>query len=228
MSDDAKKSSAARRKLFETQGFRREAAERLSLDRGMVKKAINALVVAGVVPCTRPHNAEALAVDGAWLLMGIGSRVRPDAIARVTPRFAEMTLQIDGDNPRGAPTTGVPSQKLTFEAELAAIFHNTWNAASDAAIPPVQGVGLHWTDGRGTVLFGTIDRWQRGGPRHRKVFASESLQLPQAPGGQWDFVQLLDSFRVPAVGGISFSPLPLLGFVELLAEGVEETAASVS
>jgi hypothetical protein len=139
-----------------------------------------------------------------------------------------MTLQIDGDNPRGAPTTGVPSQKLTFEAELAAIFHNTWNAASDAAIPPVQGVGLHWTDGRGTVLFGTIDRWQRGGPRHRKVFASESLQLPQAPGGQWDFVQLLDSFRVPAVGGISFSPLPLLGFIELLAEGVEETAASVA
>jgi hypothetical protein len=228
MSDDAKKSSAARRKLFETQGFRREAAERFNLDRGMVKQAINALVVAGVAPCTRPDNAEALAVDGAWLLMGIGSRVRPDAIARVTPRFAEMTLQIDGDNPRGAPTTGAPSQKLTFEAELAAIFRNTWNAASDAAIPPVQGVGLHWTDGRGTVLFGTIDRWQRGGPRHRKVFASESLQLPQAPGGQWDFVQLLDSFRVPAVGGISFSPLPLLGFVELLAESVVATAASVS
>jgi hypothetical protein len=228
MSDDAKKSSAARRKLFETQGFRREAAERLNLDRGMVKKAINALVVAGVVPCTRPHNAEALAVDGAWLLMGIGSRVRPDAIARVTPRFAEMTLQIDGDNPRGAPTTGIPSPGSTFEAELAAIFRNTWNAASGATIAPVQGVGLHWTDGRGSVLFGTIDRWQRGGPRHRKVFASESLQLPQAPGGQWDFVQLLDSFRVPAVGGISFSPLPLLGFVELLAEGVEETAASVS
>ena len=138
MSDDAKKSSAARRKLFETQGFRREAAERLNLDRRMVKQAINALVEAGVVPCWRSDNAEALAVDGAWLLMGIGSRVRPDAIARVTPRFAEMTLQIDGDNPRGAPTTGVPSQKLTFEAELAAIFRNTWNAASDAAIPPVQ------------------------------------------------------------------------------------------
>jgi hypothetical protein len=227
MSGDAKKSCAARRKLFNTQGFRREAAERLNLDRRMVKQAINALVEAGVVPCWRSYNAEALAVDGAWLLMGIGSRVRPDAIARVTPRFAEMTLQIDGDNPRGAPAAGVPSPGSTFEAELATIFRNAWNVASDAAVPPVQGVGLHWTDGRGSVLFGTIDRWERGGPRHRKVFASQSLRLPQAPGGQWDFVHLLDSFRLPAVGGISFSPLPLLGFVELLAEGVEDTAAAL-
>jgi hypothetical protein len=53
------------------------------------------------------------------------------------------------------------------------------------------------------------------------------LQLPLAPGGQWDFVQLLDSFRLPAVGGISFSPLPLLGFIELLAKGVEDTAAAL-
>jgi hypothetical protein len=216
------------RRVVETQGFRREAAERLNLDRGMVKQAINALVVAGVVPCTRQDDAEALSVDGAWLLMAIGSRVRPDAIARVTPRFAEMTLQINSDNPRGAPAAGVPSHGSTFEGELAAIFRNTWNAASDATVPPVQGVGLHWTDGRGSVLFGTIDRWEKGRPRHRKVFASESLQLPQAPGGQWDFVHLPDSFRLPAVGGISFSPLPLLCFIELLAEGVEETAASVS
>ncbi|MFB6418572.1 hypothetical protein [Bradyrhizobium tunisiense] len=94
-------------------------------------------------------------------------------------------------------------------------------------MPTVQGVGLHWSDGRGSVLFGTIDRWERGKTRHRKVFASQTLQLPQAPGGEWDFVHILDSFRLPAVGGISFSALPLLGFIELLAEGVEETAASV-
>lgn len=115
----------------------------------------------------------------------------------------------------------------TFEDELAGIFRNTWNSASDGTMPPVQGIGLHWVDGRGSVLFGTIDGWQRGQPRHRKVFASETLQLPQAPGGEWDFVHLLDTFRLPAVGGISISPLPLLGFIELLSEGVEETAASV-
>ena len=65
-------------------------------------------------------------------------------------------------------------------------------------------------------------------PRHRKVFASEKIQFPKAPGGGWDYVHLFDSFRLPAVGGISFSPVPLLGFIELLAEGVEETAATVS
>lgn len=225
MSDNSNK---ARRKLFETQGFRREVAERLNLDPKMVKPAINALVAAGVVPCTHPDNAEALAMDGAWLLMAIGSRVRPDAIPHVTPRFASMTLQIDSDGPRSAPKSSVSSHIVTFEAELAAIFRNAWNGENEAAMPPVQGVGLHWTDGRGSVLFGTIDRWERGAPRHRKVFASENLQLPQAPGGEWDYVQLFDSFRLPAVGGISFSPVPLLGFIELLAEGVEGTAATVS
>lgn len=35
----------------------------------MVKNAIDALVVAGVVPCTRANNADALAVDGTWLLL---------------------------------------------------------------------------------------------------------------------------------------------------------------
>jgi len=220
MSDEAR-SNQARRKLFETQGFRREVAERLNLDPKMVKAAVNALVVAGAVPCTRPDNAEALAMDGVWLLLGIGSRVRPDAIARVTPRFASMTLQIDGDRPHGT------SAATTFEDELASIFKTTWTVATTGAMPAVQGVGLHWTDGRGTILFGTIDRWERGGPRHRKVFASETLALPPAPGGQWDFVHLMDSFRLPAVGGISFSPVPLLGYIELLAEGVEETAAAL-
>lgn len=224
MSEDAKKSSHARRKLFETQGFRRRAAERLNLGHTMVKQAIDALVVAGAVPCLRSDNAEALAMDGAWLLMGIGSRVRPDAIARVTPRFASMRLQIEGENTRGTPAAGA----ATFEDALASIFKATWNAAGTAAMPPVRGVGLHWSDGKGNVLFGTVDSWERGRPRHRKIFASELLQLPQAPAGEWDFVHLLDDFRLPVVGGISFSPLPMLGFIELLAHGVEETAAAVA
>jgi hypothetical protein len=40
--------------------------------------------------------------------------------------------------------------------------------------------------------------------------------------------QPVESFRLPAVGSISFSPLPLLGFIKLLVESVEEAAASVS
>ncbi|MET4482081.1 hypothetical protein [Bradyrhizobium sp. F1.13.3] len=224
MSDKAIRASAARKKLYAVQRFRREAAGRLNLDPKMVRDAIDALVVAGVLPCTLADQADALAMDGVWMLLGIGCRVRPDAIARVTPRFASMTLQIDCDHPRSAKN-GSPG--ATFENELATLFRETWATADEVAVPPVLGVGLHWSDGRGSVLSGTIDRWERGKPRHRKIFASEPLRLPQAPGGEWDFVHLDESFRLPAVGGIAFSPLPLLGFIELLAEGVEETAARI-
>jgi hypothetical protein len=219
----------ARRKLFATRSFRREAAQRLNLDFGMVEGAINALLAAGIVPCTNSDNTEGLAIDGAWLLMAIGSRVRPDAIARVTPRFAEMTLQVDSDSPSVASLAAVPPHGGTFEAELVAMFRNSWNAARNPALTPVDalGVSLQWSDGRGSVLFGTIDRWEKGRPRHRKVFASHSLQLPPAPGGDWDFVHLLDSFRLPAVGGIAFSPPPLCGFIELLAKAVDNKAESL-
>ena len=132
MSDEAKRSSQARRKLFENQGFSREVAERLNLDRKMVKVPINALVVAGAVPCSRPDNAEALAMDGAWLLLSIGSRVRADAIARVTPRFASMTLQIDGDRPHGTSSVAT-----TFEDEVASIFKASWTVAATGVMPPV-------------------------------------------------------------------------------------------
>jgi len=215
-------SNKARRKLFATRGFLREAAGRLNLDPKMVKDAIKALVVAGVVPCTLEDNAEALAADGVWMLLGIGSRIRPNAIARVTPRFASMTLQIDGDRRRSL------SPGTTFENELAALFRETWSKADEAGVPPLLGVSLQWSDGRGSVLFGTVDIWERGRPRHWKIFSSEPLRLPQSPGGEWDFVHIDESLRLPGVGGISFSPLPLLGFIELLAEGVEETSASVS
>lgn len=118
----SERASAARKKLYEVRGFRREAAERLNLDLRMVNDAIKALAVAGVVPCTLTDNAQALATDGAWMLLGIGSRVRRDAIALQTARFASMTLQIDGDRPRSADS-GAP--RATFENELAALFRET-------------------------------------------------------------------------------------------------------
>jgi hypothetical protein len=67
--------------------------------------------------------------------------------------------------------------------------------------------------------------------RRRRIRAAlqQPLRLPSASGrGEWDFVHLLDSFQLPTVGETIFSPLPLLGFCELLAGGVEETAASKS
>jgi hypothetical protein len=231
MPDETDETNAARRKLFETKKFRNEVAERLGLAKAMVSNAIAALLQAGSIPCTNPDIAGALAVDGARILMAIGSQVRPDAIARVTKRFAAMTSQIDVDEPKAVAAAGIPPREsVSFEAELAAMFQNSWKAARSALPSSINamGVSLLWHDPRGSILFGTIDRWEREKPRHKKIYASEPLQLPSPPGGgEWDFVLLLDSFRLPTVGGTIFSPLPLLGFCELLAEGVEETVASV-
>jgi hypothetical protein len=226
-----KEATEARRKLFQAREFRDEAVERLNLKGAMVTNAIAALLEAGSIPCARSDNAEALGLDGASLLIAIGSQVRPDAIARVTKRFAAMTLQIDTERPKGAAGAGTPPREpVTFEAELMGMFQNSWQAARSASSSSINamGVSLLWHDPRGSVLFGTIDRWKRGKPRHKKIYASESLRLPLPPGGgTWDFVQLLDSFQLPTVGGTFFSPLPLLGFCELLAEGVEDTAADL-
>jgi hypothetical protein len=228
----SEKAREPRRKLFESAAFRDEAAERLSLKGAMVTNAVGALLAAGSIPSVRSDNAEALGVDGANLLIAIGSQVRPDAIARVTKRFAAMTLQIDAEKPKGAAGAGNQPQEgpVTFEDDLTAMFQNSWKAAHSGSLSSINamGVSLLWHDPRGSILFGTIDRWERGKPRHKKIYASEPLRLPSPPGGgQWDFVHLLDSFRLPAVGGTIFSPLPLLGFCELLAEGVEDTAAGL-
>jgi hypothetical protein len=78
-----------------------------------------------------------------------------------------------------------------------------------------------WRDERGSLPFGKLERWEKGRTRRTRTYASEKLRLPAAVGGDWDFVQL------PTVGGTVFSPLSLLGFYELLDEGVEDTAASL-
>jgi hypothetical protein len=231
MPNEMNKANQARRKLFEAREFQDETAERLNLTGAMVTNAIGALLAAALIPCSRSNSAEALAVDGATLLMAIGSQVRADAIARVTTRFAAMTLQIDTDRPKGAAATGTkPRGPVTFEDDLSAMFQHSWKAARSASHSSINamGVSLLWHDPRGSVLFGTIDRWERGKPRYKKIYASESMRLPAAPGGDWDFIHLPENYRLPTVGGTIFSPPPLLGFCELLAEGVEETAASVS
>ena len=65
------------------------------------------------------------------------------------------------------------------------------------------------------MLFATIDGWQRGRPRHQKIYCSEAFRLPAAPGGEWDFIQL------PTVGGTTLSPISLIGISELLRAGVD-------
>lgn len=78
-----------------------------------------------------------------------------------------------------------------------------------------------WNDERGNLLFGKLEQWEKGRTRRTRIYASEALRLPAAIGGEWDFIQL------PTVGGTVYSPLPLLGFYELLDVSVEDTAASL-
>jgi len=105
-----------RRNLFETLKFRDEAADRLTLDKAMVSNAVAALLEAGSIPCTNPDNAGALAVDGARILVAIGSRVRPTAIARVRERFCAMTVQIDTPN-RNTTAVNRPQRSASFETD---------------------------------------------------------------------------------------------------------------
>jgi hypothetical protein len=229
---NVKKAAKARRKLFEARAFRDEAVERLFPKGALVTNAIAALLEAGSIPCARSDNAEALGLDGANLLIAIGSQVPPYAIARETKRFAAMTLQIDAEKPKGAAGVGNPPREpVTFEADLTGMFQNSWQASRSASPSAINafGVSLFWLDPQGSVLFGTIDRWERGEPsRHQKIYASEPLLPPLPPGGgEWDFEQVLACFQLPTVGGTCFSPLTLLGFCELLAEGVEDTAADL-
>jgi hypothetical protein len=228
---NAKKAAKARRKLFEAREFRDEAV-RIFPKPAMVTNAIAALLGAGSIPCARSDNAEALGLDGANLLTAIGTQVPPYAIAHETKRFAAMTLQIDREKPKGAAGVGNPPREpVTFEADLTRMFLNAWQASRSASPVAISGLGvsLFWLDPQGSVLFGTMDQWEQGEPaRHIKIYASEPLLPPLQPGGgEWDIKRVLDCFRLPTVGGTYFSPLTVLGFCELLAEGVEDTAADL-
>jgi hypothetical protein len=194
----SEKAREARRKLFESAAFRDEAAERLSLKGAMVTNAVGALLAAGSTPSVRSDNAEALGVDGANLLLAIGSQVRPDAIARVTKRFAAMTLQIDAEKPKGAAGAGNrPQEPVTFEDDLTAMFQHSWKAAHSGSLSSINAMGtgrrpmgfrpsfgfFPVARGRGNHLFaapaarllrasGRGRRGHRGGPLVRPVMAS--------------------------------------------------------
>jgi hypothetical protein len=50
---------------------------------------------------------------------------------------------------------------------------------SPSPLHPIA-IRVLWNDERGSCLFGTIDQWERGRTRRKKIYASESLALPAA------------------------------------------------
>jgi hypothetical protein len=222
MSEEARE---VRRALFESPMFRDEVADRLDLDIAKVVPPIDALLEAKAIPCSRADNAQALATDGTKMLLAIGSQqVRPASVVRVAERLGAMTMQAEVGNKTSTGAADIfPRSAVSFEADLAEMFQNLWRAAYGSSPDGFRAtaVSVLWNDERGSLLFGKLEQWEKGRRRRTRIYASETLRLPAAPGGDWDFVQL------PTVGGTVFAPLPLLGFYELLDEGVEDSAASL-
>ena len=156
----------------------------------------------------------ALAADGTRVLRAVASQVRKaSAIASVVERVEGMTLQAMN----GKPVTSAN----TFGAAVAGVMRATCKVRGHPAqwTIPVVGIGVWWSDPKGSLLHGTIDDWTKGQPRTKQFYAFSPLNLPFAPDGDWNFVQL------PTVGGSLFAPLPLMGFFQLFGDGVENTAA---
>ncbi len=206
-----------RRQMYRTAEFRTEMVERLNFGTDRVTLPLDALLQANVIPSDLDDNTEALAVEGTKILLSICSQVRKaSAMSMVAERIGAMTLQTELGTPRKKWSTAG-----FFAADVARLLQDFWEVGRTVAAIPTVGVSVLWSDPQGRVLFGTIDEWHRGKRRPKKIYSSETLRFPSAPGGEWDYIQL------PTVGGTSVSPLPLLGFSELLREGVEDTAADL-
>lgn len=130
-----------------------------------------------------------------------------------------MTLQAEvGQRKSAGPADIFPQSESSFEAALSEMIRNLWKAAHGKSPEGFRAIAVNilWADEMGSCLFGTIDQWEKGMTRRKKIYASEHLRLPAAK--DWD------NFQLPTVGGTVFSPLPLLSFCQLLDEGVEDTA----
>lgn len=213
-----------RRRLFRSHRFRRELAWRLELNGGLITHSLDALLGADVIPCDLSENAEALAVDGAAVLMAIGSQqMHPASTLRVSARLTAMTLRCEvGGPPECAP--GIVdifpgAVSFSFGSDLTVLFRNLWQAARGATTKGFKGasVSMLWKDEQGSVLFGVID--QRG--EHKRIYASEPLRIPAAIGDGSDTV------RSPRVGGTVYSPTSILRFGALLDAVAADTAASL-
>jgi hypothetical protein len=218
-------SQRARTKLFKSQGFRKEVAERLCHPAKRVAACFDALLEAKRIPYPHPENAAALAADGASILSAIGSQqLRSESIVRVADRLCRMEFQLQVGKPEAdaSDINSMPQTPSTsFSTDLATVFRGAWATSRGAKTETFRPTALSilWSDEHGQILFGTIEQWSKKKRRNR-IYSSAPINAPP-------FLSYWDSVQLRAVGGSVFAPLPLLGFVELLDLGVEEGAAGL-
>lgn len=212
----------ARRNLFRTPRVVQHVGRATGQDPRIIESACNALLEAGLLPCASGGKADALAIDGAVVLMALGSRqTEPDTIVRVVSRLREMTHQvtIGPARPSVGSTEARPAPPDLFVHGLAGVIGRTWKLMraptnyEDADI----AVSVLWGD-RGEVLYGVIDHESD----HRKlIYSSATLPVPPGIAAEWDFVELR------TVGGQIFSAISIFQYACVLKDSAVGTPAEL-
>jgi len=207
----------ARIDAFSERVFSAGAARNLELSDKIVANAVRALIQGDVMPCDLADNSEALAVDGAAILMAIGSRqVNPVSIRRVARRFSTMPFEFEIGDPADRAEDRVdlfpPDASLSFGGDLAAILRNMWQAARGKS-KKLKGlsVTMAWNDEQGGELCGAIEQGAAG---RQRVYSSDSSHWSRGSD-------------LSTVGGIIYSPKALLRFAAHLDATMAGTAANL-
>lgn len=211
--------SGVRAGAYRSARFARAVAEVSERDHRDVRRSIEALLKAGILPIRVPVVAAeaAAAMEGARILAAISSQqVTPGAVVRVTGRILTMAHRcVAADQKKAGASSG--GNGLSFEAGLSDALQETWDAAAGTIVIP-SNVMVTWSE-NGGAIFGRLHNTRAG---LIAIYASEAV------GTGLDPAAMLEHVRGASVGGSGFSALSIIGFAETLRAAVsadEEEAA---
>jgi len=212
----------ARRDLFRNPRVIEHIGQATAFDPRIVDTACKTLLEADLLPCASDEKADALAIDGAVVLMALGSRqTRPDAIVRVVSKLRDMEHQLVIGPGRSSEATNEPQSRPPdlFVHGVAEVIKQTWERMR----PPFDyedadvGVNVLWGD-RGEVLYGVIDH--KSG-RRKHIYSDATLPVPPGISAEWDFVALR------TVGGQIFTTLSVFQYAKVLKDSAAGTLAEL-
>ena len=204
------KTPATRKTTYASSGFARDVADILQRPSTEMRLYSRSLIEGGMLPASTATGAAAVATEGARILAAaLGRQVRPASVVRVAGRILSMEHQGDVEN-IGEPDerSAAAASGETFEARLARVLRDTWEATErpSGPLPVPPGVTVTWNDG-GAVLYGTIGMGSKITSVYSSACIGELLALP----GCW---------RSDAVGGAAFTTFALLGIAEHIRDAM--------